>query len=573
VNKREWLSAVCAAAGTGLLWALSGWTHGWLWLAAALAAAWAGVRFSREQDARLKRCFGWLGAAGALAAGLVVRLNAAGMTGWAALGLIALETALLYPAIAQGWIGLMRVLCKGKKPFAGRRAFWLAFGVLVACWLPVYLAVFPGVTGYDVEALITQHTRGIYVDGHPIAHTLLVGLFYRLGTDVLGRAEYGFGLFTALQMLSLAAAYAYALYWLSCRRCPRAVWIGVLALFALAPQHGLMASTVTKDILFSAVLLVLAVEVCRFLMEAERAKRKMVWLADLALVIAATLLRKNMILAWVFVLVLYVCVAAFRRVIGRRFAALLLAGMVIGLGSETALKAAVDAQPGTVRELLCIPCQQLSRVYHLYGLDEPVGYEVLENLPFAEDYSPERADFTKRQARVDTPDRLVRFLKLWLRESVHFPVEYLDAFLYTNMAYWDWTDTDYAYTYDNESNGPRGSMTLHHNPHSQMQTMSLLPGLRETYNRLFTDNEAQQILPIRLLIHPALYVWLFGFALAWAICCRQRAALLALSIAGAYLATLVLGPCALIRYCFYLMSIAPVMLALLTACGKEIDHV
>ena len=86
-----------------------------------------------------------------------------------------------------------------------------------------------------------------------------------------------------------------------------------------------------------------------------------------------------------------------------------------------ALSAATGAANGSVRELMSIPCQQLARVYDRYGLSIPVGYEIREVLPDAENYAPDRADFTKRSAKVTTPERMTRSLQAVGTRGPSFP--------------------------------------------------------------------------------------------------------------------------------------------------------
>ena len=59
---------------------------------------------------------------------------------------------------------------------------------------------------------------------------------------------------------------------------------------------------------------------------------------------------------------------------------------------------------------------------------------------------------------------------------------------------------------------------------------------------------------------------LFGFA--WMTYERRRGALIGFVLPLAYLCTLMLGPCALIRYCYCVMLAAPVLTGQL-CCSKE----
>lgn len=567
----RWLAAV-AAAGTGTAcFRLLDSSSGVIWLlAVAVYAICASGAFLTQRQQRLKRCFILPGMAAAGAAALGIRYGACGYTGWNGLLFSMLAAVCFAPAAAQSLIWLMQLIRRAQKPLgmSARKSFVLAFAVIMCCWLPLVLALMPGVTGYDMQSQIDQITSGEYVNGHPVAHTLLIGLFYRLGSALWQNPSAGIALFTACQALCLAGSMAYALYWLRLRECPRVVWFVILAVFAIAPQHAVMASSLTKDVLFAAALLMVTVEIARLLTEPKRAQRPAVLAADILLLAAAGLLRRNMVLAFIpFVLLL---VLRFRRKKWfRRLLAVALGGMVLALGSEDALKKMVNAKDPTIHDMLAIPCQQLARVYYLYELDHPVGYEIRERLPWAYAYTPERADAAKRAARLTGDGELMGFIKLWGREAFRYPVEYIDAWLLTNKAYWDPADTAYAYTYDDEEYGPRGVMTVNHNPYSHLEQYDWLPGVQKMCDEWFTESDLMNIWPVRMIVHPAVWTWLLVLGIAWTVY-ERRAAALAWCLPAFYLCTLMLGPCALIRYCYCVMLAAPVLAGYAAALAKEV---
>lgn len=535
-----------------------------VWLAAAIVPlGWMTRCFCKQTDKRLARLFGALGALFAFCAALGVRLHLCARTGWDGLALCLLAGLVLGPAAGQGVIWLMQGLEKMKKPIALKpaKAFAIAFAALAVCWGPVYLACFPGVTGYDMGLQTVMIRTGEYTTHHPLAHTLLVGFCMNVGQRVLGSESLGYGLYTTAQCLLLAASIAYAMRWLCSIRCPRALWTGVLALLALSPQHALMAVSGTKDILFAAGMLCVCVETVRMLTEPERLNDWKIFLLDVLLIALTGLMRRNMIYA--LALLLSLCLL-FARKLGRRFFAAMLAGAVLCMAADAALARVTNAEKGSVREMLSIPFQQLARIYDLYGMDEPVSYEVLEVLPNAADYRPDRADFVKWSAKVQPMDRMVRFAKLWARELFHFPIEYIDAFLYTAKGYWDVSDMSFATTYDMPG-APTGCMVLDQPESYGIELLSALPGLRDALIRLFSHNEYRRITPLWMLLHPALYTWWMLFLIAWAWYRRNGAALTALGLCAAYFLTLLLGPCALIRYQYSLMLCAPVLTGVLCA--------
>lgn len=572
-------SAACAAVGLLALHVLAGSTADTgrraVWLLLLLLLWAAGRSFFARNDRRLRGIFGTLGAAFVAAFALNLRLETAGCTGWDGLFLSALASFCLSPAAGEGFIRLYEWLSAPKKPMgmSSAKAFWIAFGVLMFCWLPVLIAFFPGITGYDIDGQAAQIYSGHYSTHHPLLHTLFLQLFMELGKWLMNDYSIGYGLYTIAQYVLLAASMAYALGWLSRIRCARVLWIGTLVFFALSPQHMIMASTGTKDVLFAAVMLVLAVELIRFMTENGRMQKIQAWFGCVFLTAAACMLRNNM--AYGLALLIPLCVLVWRRQLGVRVLAVLLAGMVAGMAGAAGLKAVTGASEGSIREMLCVPCQQLARVHDLYGLDHPVGYEAREVMPYVDDYTPERADAVKRAAEVDAPERLWRFLKLWVREAFHYPIEYIDAFLYNTKAYWAMDDVSFATTYDSPPDIKRGCMVLWHNPATQLEMQDLWPAVKQVCDVLFSQNGYQRFPVLWQLIHPAFYTWLLCFVLAGAAYRRIKSVLLAGGVMAVYLLTLFLGPCALIRYSYYLMLAVPVMFGALFSMNlyKEEYHV
>ncbi len=526
-----------------------------------LALAWAaGCAFLRRDDKREKVIFGVLGMLFAVSCALNARLDAMDRTGWDGL-LLSLGMGVGFgPCLGEGLIRLRRGLDQLKKPvrLTPGKAFWLSFGLMLLCWLPVLLAFYPGITGYDIDGQAYQIYSGNYSTHHPLLHTLFVEVFMELGKKLAGSYSVGYGWHTAAQYVFVAASVAWAMRWLSMIGCSRVLWMAALLFFALSPQHMLMVSTGTKDVLFAAVMLLLTIEVVRFLTEKGRERKPGAWLICILLTAAACMLRNNTVYGLAVLLLL--CVVFWRKKTGMRVLAVLLAGVIAGTAGAAGLKAATDAEKGSIREMLCVPCQQLARVYHLYGLDHPVGYEVREVLPFADDYMPERADAVKRQAVVDTTDRLIRFVKLWVREAFHYPIEYIDAFLLNTKAYWAVDDVSFAATYDEPPEIKRGSMVLWHNPATQIEMQDLWPSVKRLCEHLFSENGYQRFPVLWTLLHPALYTWMLCFVLACAAYKRSKAALLSGGVLASYLLTLLLGPCALIRYSYYLMLSLPVLM-------------
>ena len=158
------------------------------------------------------------------------------------------------------------------------------------------------------------------------------------------------------------------------------------------------------------------------------------------------------------------------------------------------------------------------------------------------------------------------FAKFWVREFFHFPIEYIDAFLLNTKGYWYVDDTTFGDIYEKPG---VGAIIIEQWKSYDIKYRTLLPKLADTMKRLFTQNEYRNVPGMSTLIHPATYTWLLLLCLTWAGWRKRREVLVPGLLMLSYLFTLFLGPCALVRYIYYLMSTAPLMVAMLMAPAKK----
>ena len=96
-----------------------------------------------------------------------------------------------------------------------------------------------------------------------------------------------------------------------------------------------------------------------------------------------------------------------------------------------------------------------------------------------------------------------------------------------------------------------------------IQESCFLPELYEHLEHFYSENAYLNIPVYRLLLCPALYVWILLFVLTAAIC-RKRWDVRMVTRAGIlYLAGLLLGPCCILRYALLFMLLAPPLIGML----------
>ena len=360
-------------------------------------------------------------------------------------------------------------------------------------------------------------------------------------------------LYSVAQMLLVAWALAYGLCYLARLGCRRWVRLGLLALFCLGPQISLHVLGCTKDIPFAAFITVFAVRLHQ-VMRNPRLLRSRRWVAGtVAVGVFMVLFRNNA--PYALALLVPFAAALAGRGARLRMTALLAAVLVLGLGAGKGLQLATGAKSGLVNEMLSVPAQQLARVYALHGTEDPVGYEVIEFVPYADQYDVWSADRVKLHLKVSRPGELWGFLKFWGRELFHYPIEYIDAFLYQCKGYWFMDDTLFT--------SRTGAIYLWFYDNLGVEQQSLLPGLRDAMLSLFDRNTYRAYPVLSMLIQPALYTWLSLLALACAIRRRDRGVAAAALCLLMYLFTVCLGPLVGNRYSFCMMTGAPLLIGLM----------
>lgn len=192
-----------------------------------------------------------------LAAGLLVSAAAG-------LGILALEGLVMRQSL-----GREKKALTGIRELPGpSRCFGLALATMLLCWLPGYLAYYPGICAYDITIQMGQVVSGSYGTHHPLAHTLLVGLFAKLGNG-LGDVNTGIALYTAFQLLCLALTFGAGIAWLRSLRVGT-VWIALTWIWCcLFPFHIYMSVTVTKDVFFTMFFLLQMICFCQLIHQGE----------------------------------------------------------------------------------------------------------------------------------------------------------------------------------------------------------------------------------------------------------------------------------------------------------------
>ena len=467
---------------------------------------------------------------------------------------------------------------------------WLLFAL---AYLPTYLAYYPGICSYDITIQLEQVASGNYIDHHPLAHTLLVEAFLELGT-FLGNTNLGMGLYTLLQMICLSGVMALGMGMLYAKGISSGYLIVVQLLGMLLPVNWYMSVSATKDIFFTAFVLLMMFSLYALLSGAGKRDTWKIgrWDALFAVALVGVMLfRNNGKYAYLvfFIFGALTCIFAKKnKKLFRRIWLVGLAGFLVGNLCLSVLFRVTDATQGDKREMLSIPIQQLARTYVYHGgigvveeddntLDE--ASKELLNAFFANeayrDYRPDIADPVKKHTQTSVAlQRAGEWIGMYLGLLVKYPGDYINAVLAVDAGFVYPFDTSHG---DINFNGrDRGLGYIQTRwVENELNPMGIYKdsrweGLHEMLED-FADTNAYQDIPVlKYLMMPGCYLWFYLLFAGYLLWKRKYRMLLPLSFVLGYYLTLLLGPTVQLRYLYPVMVLLPY--GLLFSTGEQISE-
>lgn len=339
-------------------------------------------------------------------------------------------------------------LSKEKRSFSGKlllgafsiyqtHTALISFLLCIICWLPYFLYLFPGVMTPDSVNQFEQVLKiKPYSNHHPIAHTMLIKLFYYIGLLFTDNMTAAFSFYTVFQMLALAFSIAFLIQTLKIYRVKPGICFVITLFYALVPYHAVYSVTIWKDILFAAAVLIFSCCLLRLLKETSPCTIIFFVVSGFML----CLLRSN---GWYgFILCFPFLLFHLRKKAKLMYLPLfgiLITAIII---KYPVMNHAGVKQPDFI-ESLSIPTQQIAAVIanDRFLTDEQLALieEVIEIEHVKDLYVPTFADNMKELVRAGNQDYLTshkgEYFKLWLELGLSYPGDYLQAYISQTHGY------------------------------------------------------------------------------------------------------------------------------------------
>ncbi|MCL2739781.1 MAG: DUF6020 family protein [Oscillospiraceae bacterium] len=321
------------------------------------------------------------------------------------------------------------------------RSFWLITLVLFLCYLPFFLSFWPGFVSVDFKGGPTRHidqiTSGNYNTWLPILYTFFIEFFYRLGKIY----EFNYlPAFEITQILLWCLTFSYLIHFLARIKVARWQRIMVFIFIALNPFLHIFAPMPAKDVMFTLVSVLLFIETCK-LANATGEYLSKVWnmakLIGLLFLFAA--LRSNAHIAF-FVSIPFLLFAL--RHYWKRISVVLISVIILLQALSFFQYNILNAGRALDADALSPILQQMRKVY--FSEKEKLTEEDIELLDeiFHLDYttfSHTNNDFSKLKIsfKKDVFDENpMRYMLLWAKLGIRFPLQYTASFLNTNLSLW-----------------------------------------------------------------------------------------------------------------------------------------
>ena len=332
-------------------------------------------------------------------------------------------------------------LVVGKKEYKMKSwQIWLiVLGVLVVAWLPYLLSFAPGSVLGDSLSSVEQIFSGEYSNHHPVAYTLLVGVFVKIGV-AMGNINIGVFLYTCFQYLLLAATLAYVVMFLAQHKVRPVLLVIAAVFFAICPIFPSYAIIMWKDPIFSIALLFLGIILYEY---AKTDFEGLKWY-HYALLIFCTLLvaffRNNGI--FILVLVVPMLLILYRKKVWKVALALVLT-IGVSLTIQGPMYSMLKIHKPSV-EAFAIPLQQMA--YTISENEESLSEDdrrfLSEIMPlevWKKAYTPVLVDTIKWDESFDTiffESHLVDFMKIWVKNLPGNFGRYVKAYLLETLGFW-----------------------------------------------------------------------------------------------------------------------------------------
>lgn len=450
----------------------------------------------------------------------------------------------------------------------------ILFLFIIICWLPTFIAFFPGIFNYDGPSQIVSLLENNVSSHHPIIHTLLLCFLYTCGIFLFPSPTQGAILYTLFQVCVMAFIFSYTTKFIYDSTKNVKFTMITLLFFSIFPTNVLLPLMTSKDVLFAG--LVLLYIVYWFKIMEKNIPTKSDYFNLILITILMLLFRNNAIYSfiisfpfWVFLL---------KKKSRLKFISLFLLCVIIFYSCSSILLIATNAKKGSPKEKLSIITQAIGRISKNETNNltqeevEKINFyfgniQTLSNayIPYLSDKTKDLLDYNK------VSDNQKDFYNFALSLIKKYPITSIESFLATCNGYWNIFDNTFCSISNKEFPRAKGyfEITFYKVLNDEYVIPNYIPSIKEFYISMFCENNYRFIPILNVVFQPAFYFYfLVGYVIYMA-CTKNIKNLLPSIFLLAYFLSCFLGPCAIVRYIYGVIVCIPVLVSKIVPSSKK----
>lgn len=440
----------------------------------------------------------------------------------------------------------------------GKYSILRYFLLILIAWLPVIISFYPGIFSYDAAGQLNQIFAGKYSSHHPMIHTLFFGFPIKMAHEYLGSGSIGLFIHILLQTVIFALTLAYFIDYLSKEKANFILKFFTLIAFMFLPIFPVMSATVTKDVLFAAFYLVLALNIIDLIKYQETYLNKPINIITLIAFASLSLLFRNNTL-YAFCLFLPFLVFYLRKNIFHIIVIMGLSTLIV-FGVNKYIDVTLEPESPAAREALSLPIQFMGRVYNEENLSEKDARDIQKffyskRLYGYKEHISDPIKNTMYKGYI--VKNMGKYVALFSRLAIKYPVTLVDSFLLTNETYfnpfdkipdddiyrvlWEIRDVDDFNNTDIEFKFKENKLS-------------------GAYYTLLETGHYNNFPILKVLFNISIYIYIMIFALYIFIIRREYERILELLPFITLFITVLLGPVAILRYVLPIVLASPLLL-------------
>lgn len=319
-----------------------------------------------------------------------------------------------------------------------KRLTVFVFFLLLLAWLPYLLSFYPGSIQGDSfwsmeQMIVTGHPNNNH---HPVAYTLFLGIFLKIG-ELFSDYNIGICCYSAAQSVLMALVICRAVSFLRENGAHRIYIAAAIAFYALEPLFASYAIALWKDPLYSALLLLLSIQLYTALRSGSIDRRGLIGMLLTAL--GAAFFRNN----GIYVVIVAAAALAIALKNQRKMVASAFAGIIAFYFVITSIGYKAWGIEQEFVESVGVPIQQMGAVIYYDGnmseADEEYAYRLMLQWWWQESYAPCLVDQIKWSYFFDDDfleQTKTEFIKTWISMGIKNPATYVRAYLMETHGFW-----------------------------------------------------------------------------------------------------------------------------------------